>query len=128
MGIKSPSAYLNMGTVYLETGDFKTAIGWFLKAAEKDPGSASALAFVNAGFAYGDLGEYRKAIEMHQKALSVNPYHYTAHFGLGLAYEGAGQFKEAEPHWNEYIRSAPDADEWKKEADRHLRRIREMRP
>src|SRR3972149_7234471 len=116
------SAYLNLGTVYLEEGNLERALGFFLKAVEKEPDDASAL--LNAGFTYGDMGEYGYAIEMHKRALSVNPFFYHAHFGLGLAYEGTGQYGEAAFHWRQYLRYAPEEEGWRALAGRHLERLK----
>lgn len=124
LGLPSATAHINMGTIYLDSGDLKTALHWFQEAIKKEPANAAAI--VSAGFVYGDLGEYQKAIEMHKKAVSVNPYYYTAHFGLALAYEGTRQFKEAVLHWEEYLRLAPETNEWRQEAANHLRRLKEM--
>jgi tetratricopeptide (TPR) repeat protein len=121
---RESSAYINLGTIYLARGDLETALEWFLRAIDIDPDNVWALA--NAGFTYGDLEEYIKAIEKHEQALSVNPYHYNAHYGLGLAYEGAGHLDKAIFHWQEYLRMAPETEGWRRNAQRHLERLKSM--
>ena len=121
MGSKWSSPYVNLGTVYLGKGDPLTALKWFKMAIKIDPYDAVALA--NAGFAYSDMEDYTNAIEMHKTALLIKPSYRTAHYGLGIAYEGIKDYRMAIYHWQEYIRMAPKEDGWRRDAERHIRRL-----
>ncbi len=53
--------------------------------------------YVDAGFIYHEKKEFNKAMYVFTKALSLNPYHSSAHYGLALVLEELERYT----HWQE---------------------------
>jgi len=67
----------------------------------------------NIAYTLKKLGRLDEAFVYYKKVLAINPDHTEAHFGLGLAYLIAGNFREG---WKEY--------EWRQQQEHHFKQPR----
>ena len=101
--VENPSedgGYLNIGSVYLQLGQWDKAIQYLQKALSIRP---SVQAYSNLGTAYYDLGRYQDAIPMYQKALALEPAHAAVMVNLAGAYARTGQPEMASETYNRAI-------------------------
>jgi TolB-like protein/DNA-binding winged helix-turn-helix (wHTH) protein/Flp pilus assembly protein TadD len=79
--------------VYLSfIGRRAEALAEVAKSNELDPGPSSAMA---ESAAYYHLREYKSLAEAGRRGVVSNPNEWTAHFNLGIGYEGTGKLLEA---------------------------------
>jgi TolB-like protein/DNA-binding winged helix-turn-helix (wHTH) protein/Flp pilus assembly protein TadD len=79
--------------VYLSfIGRRAEALAEVAKSNELDPGPSSAMA---ESAAYYQLREYKSLAEAGRRGVVSNPNEWTAHFNLGIGYEGTGKLLEA---------------------------------
>ncbi|MFA5060514.1 MAG: tetratricopeptide repeat protein [Candidatus Omnitrophota bacterium] len=92
---KSPAAasYFNLGYIYGEQGDLKTAIDFYKKALEINPQYAKAL--YNLANAYTDMELYNEAVNLYRRAIKIDPKNSDVYLGLGVAYTALGNHQEA---------------------------------
>ena len=89
---KNHLAWLNMGTLYGEVGNYTEAvyyIGQSISIFE------SYKAYNNLGLMYGKLGNYDGAVVELKKAIEFNPSLSKAYMDLGVIYAGEGEFDKA---------------------------------
>ena len=90
---KYPSAYLNLGLLYILLGDNENAIANYKKAVEVRP---SAKAYHGLASAYGYAKQHQKAIETSLKSLEINPNYALSYFNLGVSYWSLKKYDKAE--------------------------------
>ena len=69
-----------------------------------------------------DASAAQDAIDAYKDALSLAPWWGNAYFNLGLAYEAAGRYKEAEESMNFFLLTKPEGA-WKNKAEQELGKI-----
>jgi tetratricopeptide (TPR) repeat protein len=90
---KNERAWLKLGMLYMETGDFKKSGDAFNKVLEMDPENFSA--HFRLGLFYDRQEKWDDAVKSLQKAIEINPTSVKAHNSLGFVYESLGNRKEA---------------------------------
>ena len=86
-------AYNNLGTAYLQMGDFPQAISAYEKAVALDRADASH--HFNLGLALQKSGENELAVAAFAAALSLEPRHVKAYLSMALSYQRLGHLAEA---------------------------------
>ncbi len=82
-----------VGDCFVKLGDQESAKGAYLKSVEFD--SYSARSYVGLGTLALLKEAFDVAVIHFQKAVSLAPLDETGNFGLGLAFQGLGEFREA---------------------------------
>ena len=97
---------LQQAYLFLEDGDYDTAMELARPLAEKDPYQADFLSL--AGNLYGKLGQYDKAEEYYLRALKFRPYLSTLMNELGQLYMDQGKHQNATRILREAHSLSPD--------------------
>jgi tetratricopeptide (TPR) repeat protein len=122
---RDPLAWLGMGLLWMEVGEFAKAEEAFGRSAACDP------AFARARFHLGEArrarGDLSSAAAAYAEAARLDPKYVRAHYHLGLALEALGRTPEAEDAFEEVVRLDPEANQDKAflEARKHLGWLRE---
>lgn len=90
---KNEKAWLKLGMLCMETGDFKKSGDAFRKALEMDPENFTV--HFRLGLFYDRQEKWDDAVKSLQKAIEINPTSGKAHHSLGFVYESLGNRKEA---------------------------------
>jgi tetratricopeptide (TPR) repeat protein len=117
------SAYINLGTLRYNHGDFKEAERCYRAALVIDP--KYALAYFDLGNVLDETGRLTQAIEAYKSAVKLAPNYADAHYNLALAYEKCGQRRTAVSHWRAYLR-LDTTSPWAKHARNQLKRTLEQ--
>lgn len=91
---KFAPAHSNLGSVYLQQGDFARALFCFQLAAELEQ-EGRAVAYNNIGEVYLLRGDYNQAMGFFQKAIELEPQMAIPYANLGHCYYAVGKWKEA---------------------------------
>jgi len=89
-------AYVNLGLVSQEQGNYQKAVEYYQKALNVEP--TSLLAYRQLGRSYAQLGQYEKAREFYHKALGLsdsNSLSSSIHVDIGLSYADESRYDEA---------------------------------
>ena len=81
-------ALTNLGSMFLERGDFASARPYFVAAASAHP--SDPVGHINLGQLYTETREYQNALAHFNAALGMRPDHFYALLGLGTLFEHAG--------------------------------------
>jgi len=100
---KFPEAQNNLGTLYLEMGEWDKAIACFKEAVSDIIYNSPQFAYNNMGLAYFNKGDYDKAIENYKRALRSSPSYTLCYSNLALAYEAKGEIDEAVANYKKVI-------------------------
>jgi tetratricopeptide (TPR) repeat protein len=117
------SAYINLGTMHYNQGDFKEAERCYRAALVID--AKYALAQFDLGNVLDETGRLSQAIDAYREAVSLAPNYADAHYNLALAYEKCGQRRKAVPHWRKYLK-LDTTSPWAKHARNQLKRTLEQ--
>ncbi len=98
----------NMGSIYLNQGNFKEAAQAFIEALRVAP--EYPLAYTGLGQVYFREEKFREAVEAFSNALKLAPGYTEAHYYLGQTYLKSGSNKLAREEFEEVIRQAPDSE------------------
>jgi serine/threonine protein kinase/Flp pilus assembly protein TadD len=103
---KEKTAYLALGNIYYQTGNYEETISQFNKALELDPNCGEAH---NAlGYTYIQMGKYEKSIEHFEKYASLNPEDANPLDSMAEAYFLAGRLEEAIAKFKAAVEIKPD--------------------
>jgi tetratricopeptide (TPR) repeat protein len=86
-------AYINLGNIYFEQGEYNNALLRYKKAIEFDP--SYWLSYYKAGSALYKLERYKEAEELLEKAAKINPNSYEAYYLLGIVRYKLNNYEEA---------------------------------
>jgi tetratricopeptide (TPR) repeat protein len=104
---------------YLE-GSFEEAVEEYKRSIEANPSNPSAHS--NLGYIFFDVGGLEKAYEYQRNAIYLDPEFANAHYGLALIYKTWGDRKNAQRHWEEYLRIEPKGY-YSRKAEDHLEQL-----
>ncbi len=104
---KLTTAYLGMGDIYRETGNFAQAEGAYRKAAEVEPGSFDAQYL--HGLALQLLDRLTESVRAYLRALTIRPNDFNANLNLATAYLQLGEPHQALPYAQGAVRLRSDS-------------------
>ncbi|WP_100658502.1 hypothetical protein [Alteromonas flava] len=96
----------------LEKGD-RQAFPSVIEALLRLTGRAQTPSLIHSalGDAYAEVNDTEQAVLHWQHALEINPFNYFSHLRLASHYKGAGEFAQAEAHYDEAINAWQDLPE-----------------
>jgi len=115
------ASYRQKGYEAQERGDIDSAINWYQKAAELDPGYPAP--HNDLGILFEAKGWLDRAEASYRKALSIEPHYKKAHTNLALLYERKGELEKAAFHWMRRYKLGKPGDPWTREARQRLEKI-----
>lgn len=92
-------AYEQLGTTYNRVGQYREAIGSFLKAEQYSP--KNPVIYNNLAASYGMVGKTNEQIGALNKAISLRPHYATARYNLGVVLLKKGRRAEVMKQYNE---------------------------
>ncbi len=104
---KLTTAYIGMGDIYRETGDYAHAEASYRKAAEVEPGSFDAQ-YLHA-LALQLLDRLSEAVRAYLRALNLRPNDFNANLNLATAYLQIGEPQQALPYAQSSVRLRSDS-------------------
>jgi tetratricopeptide (TPR) repeat protein len=96
------AAHINLGTLYYNRQDFRSAEKHYRCAIDIDP--RYALAYFDLGNVLDETGRVAEAIQAYKTALQLAPTYADAHYNLALAYEKTKEPRKALTHWRSYVK------------------------
>lgn len=106
--IKQPNnkrAWNNLGGMYYQSGDSKTAFECFKRSVDLDPKYAEA--FSNVGVILGQSGYLQEGIEWLEKAATIKPKSIQTQINLGLFYFDLGNYERAAESYHRALKINP---------------------
>jgi tetratricopeptide (TPR) repeat protein len=91
--VQQANLFRLIGDCFTKLGDLDNGVSNYTKALELDPYCAKC--FIGLGTVALQRNNYNVAVPQFQKAVSLAPNDDMASLGLGLAFEGLNEFKEA---------------------------------
>ena len=122
---KHAAAHINLGTLYYNRQDYKTAEEHYRRAIELD--ARYALAHFDLGNVLDETGRVEDAIHTYLTALQLAPTYADAHYNLALAYEKVKQPRKALKHWRAYVK-LDSTGPWSMHARTQIKRILKADP
>lgn len=117
----SAGALVNLGTVYFNARDWRSAERNYRKALEVDP--QYALAHFNLGNLFDEKGDRSEALSHYLAAIQIHPNYADAHYNVALLYQSIGQPLKAVRHWKLYLKLDPSSS-WATIARRELAKLK----
>ena len=103
---KDATAYFNIGTIFLEKGEFGLAIKNYQKCLAINSNHAEA--HDNMGSALKSQGNLTSAIEQFEQAIHLRPNFAQAHYNLGVALQAKGHLSESIKSYKKACEIKPD--------------------
>ena len=100
--------YINLSTVYIDTGQADKAEEMFQRLTQLSP---TAETYFNIGVQYYNYQQPEKAVEYFKKTIELNPKFAMAYYDLGLALVSLDKLKEAVVYFEKYLELEPDSPE-----------------
>ncbi|OGF65147.1 MAG: hypothetical protein A2Y62_18295 [Candidatus Fischerbacteria bacterium RBG_13_37_8] len=110
---------------YTAEGKFEEALDEYEYIMKFD--SSNPVVLNNVAFVYYDLNDMAKAVAYNKRCLKINPDFENAHYGLALAYEKTGDYKDAITEWEAYLALSPKGM-WAAKAQQHLQALKLQHP
>ena len=102
------AAWIDLGNLYFDTGNYEKAITAYNKALELNPNNANVMN--DLGVMYRRTGQPKKAIEAFDKAIKIDPGHETVRFNKGIVLmHDLNDLEGAIQAWEELVKLNPDA-------------------
>ncbi len=102
------AAWIDLGNLYFDTGNYEKAITAYNKALELKPNNANVI--TDLGVMYRRSGQPNKAIESFDKAAKIDPKHETALFNKGIVLmHDLNDLDGAIHAWEELVKRNPAA-------------------
>ena len=105
-----PSAWVSLGTIYVNAGKHGEAVTTFTDAMSRFPTTTWQQIpelYVNFGMALGKIGRTDEAIENFKLALRANSELPLVWMNLGIFYQASGQIRQSIEHYKEFIKRSP---------------------
>jgi tetratricopeptide (TPR) repeat protein len=115
-------AHINLGTLFYNLQDYKSAELHYRRAIEADP--RYALAYFDLGNVLDETGRIQEAVSVYKTALQLAPTYADAHYNLALAYEKTREHRKALNHWRAYV-NLDKSSAWSAHARSQIHRILE---
>ncbi len=106
LGLDDWQLFLNLGLLYLETGQLRDATEVLTLATLLGPDHAEA--HFNLGLAYEKRGMLGAAEQQMLLSLEIDPDQVDAHNTLGAIYAEEGKYMRASQEWQEIVQANPD--------------------
>ena len=106
---RNDRAYLELGRLYKDQGQFQQAEEYFKKALEFN--SKNDEVYFKLGSLYRDQGQSQQAEEYFKKTLELKPRNDRAYLELGRLYRDQGQFQQAEEYFKKTLELNPKNDQ-----------------
>lgn len=100
-----PTIHYLTGNIHLQRNEWQAALDSFQKSLELNSDDANANYL--AGLAANRLGRFEIAADYSLGAISIMFFYPQAHFQLGLAFAGMGDFARAQRSWELAVTQAP---------------------
>ncbi len=101
-------AWIELGHIYFDSGQYQLAIEAYEKSLELDPDRPDV--WTDLGVMYRRNGNPQKAVEMFDRALSLNPSHEIAMFNKGVVLmHDLQDSKRALESWQKLVTINPEA-------------------
>ena len=100
------NAYINLGILFNQLGDFSKSISSFKKAIVLNPQNLEAN--TNLGVLFNQSKAYKKAIFHFEKVIQINPNYVAAHFNLGNTYKELKDYTKAIKSYNDTLLINPE--------------------
>jgi tetratricopeptide (TPR) repeat protein len=113
-------AYINLGTLHYNRGDFARAEQYYRQAIHADP--RYALAYIDLGNVLDETGRLNDAIHSYMVAIALAPNYADAHYNVALAFERLQQPRKALRHWRAYVK-LDHSGPWFKHAKQQITKI-----
>ncbi|HWR37833.1 MAG TPA: tetratricopeptide repeat protein [Clostridia bacterium] len=114
------AAYINLGTLFYNRGEYILSEEHYRKAIACDP--RYALAYFDLGNVLDETGRLEEAVKNYHVALQLAPTYADAHYNLALAYEKLKQMRKALVHWRAYVK-LDTSGPWAVHAKSQIRKI-----
>jgi len=98
---KQAEEYFDLGTKYLQRGEYDQAISVYNKALALNPGYTEA--YLNRGIAYRNKGQHDQAVSDYDKVLQIDPKDARAYCNRGNALIEKGQYDNAISDYNKAL-------------------------
>lgn len=99
-------AYLSIGKIYVQLGQYRKAINKFNEALKLDKNLAVEV-HSNFGMAYSKLGDRKKAIKHYKEAIQINPKAALPQLYLGHIYMKLGEYQDAVKPFQAAVKYSP---------------------
>jgi serine/threonine protein kinase/Tfp pilus assembly protein PilF len=96
---------IEMGQLYVEAGQFDSAIRQFRRTLHINPDYAAA--YLNIGIMYRAMKKYSKSIEFLNRSLRLDPMSPQANYQLALTYRDMGEYEKAEVEYKKALELNP---------------------
>lgn len=113
-------AYINLGTLHYNRGDFVRAESFYRQAINADP--RYALAYFDLGNVLDETHRLTEAVQCYLMAIALAPNYADAHYNVALAFEKTKQPRRALNHWRSYVK-LDTAGPWNKHARQQIAKI-----
>ena len=110
--------YRNQGLAFQNSGDLDSALKFYQKAVELNPGYA--VVYNDLGVIYEAQGDPDRAEESYLKSLSVDPNYVSAYSNLALLYEDKRDLTKAAYYWQKRVELGNPDDLWTFKAQQRL--------
>ncbi|MBV9342479.1 MAG: tetratricopeptide repeat protein [Acidobacteria bacterium] len=117
---KHAAAHINLGTLYYNRQDYKSAEEHYRRALATD--SRYALAHFDLANVLDETGRVGEAVQAYLTALQLAPTYADAHYNLALAYEKIREPRKALKHWQAYVK-LDGTGPWSVHARMQIKRI-----
>ena len=114
------AANINLGTLYYNRQDYKSAEEHYRRALATD--SRYALAHFDLANVLDETGRVGESIQAYLTALQLAPTYADAHYNLALAYEKIREPRKALKHWQAYVK-LDGTGPWSVHARMQIKRI-----
>ena len=103
MGSKNPLVFYNLGVILYQGGNKVEGEGMFRQAIQLNPDYGKG--YLNLAKIYLDSGKPDQAIEAFREVVRISPEDYLSHFDLAHLLDGKGLEREAERHYQLFLKT-----------------------
>lgn len=104
---RAAGAWINLGTVYYNTGNLNDAAQCYRAVLAFD--ADHALAHFNLGNVFDEMQQWDKAREHYEEAIRLSPNSADPHYNLALVYDRLGLHGRARLQWLAYLKHDPNS-------------------
>jgi len=105
---KNTGILVELGNLYFDAGDFKSAITYYQKLLDIDKDNYDVM--TDMGAAYNALNDNDKAMELFKKVVTESPDHEMAWYNLGVVYGAKNDAANKRFAWERYLALQPTGE------------------